>query len=274
MKLKILGIAQDGGVPQINCHCSNCIKARQNSIFLYATSFLIKLCPTENILIDASPDLKYQINPKEFKHLKAIILTHAHVGHFLGLAQLSYEISNKKNIVVFVSKKMHKFLLSNEPWKSLVNNKNIKLRIFTHNKKIFYKGVNIKPIKVPHRNELSDTYGLIIKNKLTITIIPDISQWNQWNLELSSIIKKTNLAFLDGTFFHSKELPNRDLKSIGHPLIVDTIKELKELPLKHQNKVHFIHFNHTNPVLNNLCKQTEIKKNGLNLAKQFSVFDF
>ena len=42
---------------------------------------------------------------------------------------------------------------------------------------------------------------------------------------------------------------NRDISQIPHPFIIESIELFKELDIQERNKVIFIHFNHTNPVI-------------------------
>ena len=54
---------------------------------------------------------------------------------------------------------------------------------------------------------------------------------------------------LDGTFFAQCELPGRDMRGIPHPEIVESMDRFESLSDAGKAKVRFIHFNHTNPVL-------------------------
>ena len=54
-----------------------------------------------------------------------ILLTHAHVGHYLGLAQLGYEAVSAEAIPVHASARMVEFLTGNAPWDQLVHLHNI-----------------------------------------------------------------------------------------------------------------------------------------------------
>ncbi len=273
MKLKILGIAQDGGVPQINCHCRNCSQLKKTNKRLFATSFLVKINPTFNLLIDASPDLRYQINFKEFNNIKAIILSHAHAGHFLGLFHFGFEVSNKKGVSVFVSKKMASFLTHNQPWKQMVDKQNLSLKIFKSGQGFVLQNLKIRPLKVPHRDELTDTYGFIIKNQKKILIITDISKWQHWNNSLPNLIKEVDLAFIDGTFFDRKELLHRNINKIGHPMIKETMKLLQPLKIAEKNKIHFIHLNHSNPVISVKKTKNIIRKMRFKIAQQSQIFN-
>lgn len=275
MKLKILGVAQDGGVPQINCNCKNCHLFRIKRKKLFPTSLLLK-SEAGNTLIDATPELQNQVTPKEFNNIKNLVLTHAHIGHFTGIINFGFEVSNKKNVLTFVSAKMASFLSSNQPWKSLIENNNLQLKIFRKDKAFKIKDLTFTPLKVPHRDELSDTFGFIIsiKHKHKILFIPDIKNWQSWDKNLIELIKNVDISFLDGTFFSFDELKTRLLNKIGHPLIINSINMLKKLPKKEKNKVNFIHFNHSNPCLIKGPKSKIIKSKGFKVAKQNKIYQF
>ncbi|MBD3365970.1 hypothetical protein GF360_01350 [candidate division WWE3 bacterium] len=83
-----------------------------------------------------------------------------------------------------------------------------------------------------------------------------------------------DIALIDGTFFSLDELPGRDVAEIGHPLIRDSIEELEGLSDIGKKKVHFIHFNHSNPVLSAKGEARKfIAEAGFNLAEQGMVLE-
>ena len=58
------------------------------------------------------------------------------------------------------------------------------------------------------------------------------------------------------------------MSEIPHPFISETIEIFENEELITKNKIHFIHFNHTNPVLNkNIYLRDSILKLGFNFAK-------
>ena len=63
------------------------------------------------------------------------------------------------------------------------------------------------------------------------------------------MIKTVDYALLDATFFADGELGNRDMSQIPHPLVVESMALFSVLPSEERDKVWFIHFNHTNPLL-------------------------
>ncbi|HEX5758582.1 MAG TPA: hypothetical protein VF121_05270 [Thermoanaerobaculia bacterium] len=56
-------------------------------------------------------------------------------------------------------------------------------------------------------------------------------------------------ALLDGTFYSLDELPGRDVASIGHPLMTETMELLGPLVKDGTLRVAFTHLNHSNPAL-------------------------
>ena len=87
-------------------------------------------------------------------------------------------------------------------------NKNIILNSLNDNQDIIInENFSVKPFQVPHRNELSETVGFIIKGaKKSIVYLPDIDSWKNFKNALFELIKYNNLLFLDGTFYSKKEI--------------------------------------------------------------------
>src|SRR5678816_2346426 len=82
-----LGTGTSHGVPMIACECAVCRspdprdKRLRPSICLDVPSYA-------SILVDAGPDLRQQVLSFGVKHLDAILLTHAHADHILGLDEV------------------------------------------------------------------------------------------------------------------------------------------------------------------------------------------
>ena len=54
-----------------------------------------------------------------------VLLTHAHIGHYLGLAQLGREVMGTRGVRVYAMPRMRAFLEHNGPWDQLVRLGNI-----------------------------------------------------------------------------------------------------------------------------------------------------
>jgi len=262
--VKVLGTAQDGGIPQIGCFCPTCQQARKDHRFsrLISSLAILDLRNNKAFIIDTTPDLRIQydriherLGRKKTGRKNVpdgILLTHAHIGHYTGLMFYGYESLSTQNLPVYCSRRMGNFLSNNGPWDQLVRLKNISLQYFDPNKKKnLSENISVVPFHVPHRDEYSDTLGIkIIGPKKSLLYIPDIQSWSGWNRSIKEEVEKTDIAILDGTFFSPEELPGRDLTKIGHPFITTSLKILKDTVRSGRKKVFFTHLNHTNLALN------------------------
>ncbi|MDA8693309.1 MBL fold metallo-hydrolase [Saprospiraceae bacterium] len=276
----VLGIAQDAGYPQINCKKSCCINTWDNpSLKKMVSSIGIRDPKTKKAwLIDATPDIKEQLNLllADDYTLEGIFLTHAHMGHYTGLMELGREAMSADAIPIYVMPKMKNFLETNGPWSQLVSLKNIDLKLIDDNVKIALAGdLNINAFQVPHRDEFSETVGYkIAGHEHSLIFIPDIDKWTKWNLDINEEIKQANYALLDGTFYRNGEIWGRDMSEIPHPFMEESMSLFKELDQKDQNKIYFIHLNHTNPMLDPESEEyKDFDKGAFHIAHQQQIFD-
>ena len=260
----VLGVAQDAGYPQAACRRNCCDSAWNDPQRRRNVACLAIVDPDSGSrwLIDATPDIREQIhtldqiappdpNDVSTPALSGILITHAHIGHYLGLAQLGREVTGARGIPVYAMPRMKAFLEDNGPWSQLVSLGNIELRELQDTRRVeLSTNVHVTPILVPHRDEYSETVGFIIDGPgRSVLYIPDIDKWSKWDRLIEDEIARVDIAFLDGTFFSNDELPGRDMSEIPHPFIEETMARLVALPPEERSKVRFIHFNHTNPVI-------------------------
>lgn len=277
--LHILGTIQDGGAPHAGCRKDCCKK-----LFLHpdpnlkvVSLGLVDHAADKIWLFEATPDFSQQA--KSLRKLAAathpetpdgIFLTHAHIGHYTGLMYLGKEAMNLANVPVFAMPRMRRFLAENGPWSQLVNLKNISVQDMQDNETIkLNSSVSVKPMLVPHRDEYSETVGFVIvgPNKKAL-FIPDIDKWEKWKTDIRSMIAQVDYAFVDGTFFDGNELGGRDISTVPHPFIIESMKLFEDLPASEKKKIWFIHFNHTNPVIQKNSNQyNEVLGKGFNIAK-------
>ncbi|MEO0341429.1 MAG: pyrroloquinoline quinone biosynthesis protein PqqB, partial [Bacteroidota bacterium] len=110
-------------------------------------------------------------------------------------------------------------------------------------------------------------------NKRAI-FIPDIDKWELWKHNIDSVITAHDYAFLDGSFFANGEIPGRDMSEIPHPFVEESLKRFSTLPSSEKSKIHFIHFNHTNPLINpNSKASTAVIDAGMHVARGFEQFE-
>lgn len=270
----VLGIAQDAGYPQIACDKDCCKKYWDKRIPQQRVSCLALFDPATNQqwLFDATPDLTGQLHEADKIQkgvLTGIFLTHAHVGHYSGLMYLGREALNAKEIPVYVMPRMHDYLKTNGPWRQLVEIKNIQLEKLKADSAIkLTDKISVTPLLVPHRDEFSETVGFSIKvGGKSVLFIPDIDKWQKWDRDIKQLVKQHDHLFLDGTFYKDGELPGRNMSEVPHPFVQESIELFNALPATEKQKIFFIHFNHTNPLIDQTSNEyKEVRSKGFNIA--------
>lgn len=89
MKFQILGCGTSTGVPIPGCRCSVCLSPHPRNK-RSRTSGIVKLpnAAGSRILIDASTDLRMQALTHDIRRIDAVMFTHAHADHILGVEDL------------------------------------------------------------------------------------------------------------------------------------------------------------------------------------------
>ena len=283
VSLIILGTIQDAGSPQINCKkdCCKDLFVHPDKNRKIVSLGVIDYIHQKKYLFEATPYITSQSQALQKTiasnvFLDGIFLTHAHIGHYTGLMYLGKEGMNASNINVYAMPKMKLFLEQNGPWSQLVQHKNIELNeLYNENKVTLTSQLNVIPFIVPHRDEFSETVGYTIigPNKKAL-FIPDIDKWEKWNKNIIEEISKVDYAFFDGTFFDAEEINNRNIAEIPHPFITESMNKFKDLSKEEKNKIYFIHFNHTNPVLQkNSVQEKKVIENGFHISKINDTFN-
>lgn len=280
----VLGTVQDAGYPQIGCTKSCCQNIwGKHSNKLVTSLGLVDPQSGKSWLFEASPDLKFQT--KTLSDLsgnigvlmpEGIFLTHAHIGHYAGLIHLGRESMNAKKVKVFAMPRMSDYLKTNGPWSQLVTLENIDLQKLAADSTIILNSrLKVTPFLVPHRGEFSETVGYRIEsNKKRVLFIPDIDKWHMWDRDIISEIQQVDVAFLDATFYQNGEVGNRDMSEIPHPFVEESINLFEQLPASEKAKIHFIHLNHTNPLLNTHSPQRkDVLAKGYDIAEEGFVFE-
>src|ERR1035437_7527436 len=82
-KITVLGSGTSVGIPTIGCHCDVCTSSdpRDNRL---RPSILVSY-EGRNVLIDTTPDFRTQALRARIDRLDAVLFTHSHADHLMGL---------------------------------------------------------------------------------------------------------------------------------------------------------------------------------------------
>lgn len=282
--LIVLGTIQDAGSPHIGCKKECCADLFDNpdpTRKVVALGLFDELTG-KKYLIEATPDMTVQMKmlkrfgvESEGELADGIFITHAHIGHYTGLMYLGKEATNSRNVPVYVMPEMSDFITGNAPWSLLVTNGNIVLQQLENETAVKLSDhLEVTPFLVPHRDEMSETVGFLIKGpEKKALFIPDIDKWEKWDKSIIEEIRGVDYAFLDATFYSGEEINRRDISQIPHPFIIESLELFSELSMEERQKIYFLHFNHTNPVLDRESKEAKhVLEQGFRLAGINEVF--
>ncbi|HEX4958197.1 MAG TPA: MBL fold metallo-hydrolase [Lacibacter sp.] len=282
--VQVLGVAQDAGYPQLGCTkaCCKAVYDGKETKKHVVSLALVNNADSTFHLFEATPDITEQLTALQ-SHLSkkrftpsSVFLTHAHIGHYTGLMYFGREAMNSSSIPVYTLPRLDSFLRNNGPWSQLITLNNIQLRkLKTDNAIAVSSKINVTALQVPHRDEFSETAGFIIETKnKKLLFIPDIDKWSKWNRNIIELIQQVDYALLDATFYKDGELPNRNMSEVPHPFVQESMELFKNLSIADKQKIFFIHFNHTNPLLKtNSNAAKEVRKKGFNIATEGMILN-
>ncbi len=246
----VLGIGQDGGRPQIGCRRACCADADP------VTPACLALIGSDGRrwLIDATPAIGEQLRlldsivPRESETpvIDGVLLTHGHLGHFTGLAQLGREALAADGVPVWAQPRLRRVLESDAPWSLLAEHGHV---VFRDDPVVLGGGLSVEVLPVPHRDEISETVAFRVEGPTgSVLWLPDIDSWELWDRDVIDEVARVDVAYLDATFYDDGEL-DRDMSAIPHPRVVDTVTRFVERAPEVAARVRLIHLNHTTPVL-------------------------
>lgn len=269
----VLGTVQDGGVPHPCCECPRCVAASKPGAPRRFQAAAALVGQTGRVLlIDATPSISDQLCllaktlGRPCSRPDAIVITHAHIGHYLGLAFLGREALAVKDVPVYGTPSVIRFFRGNRPWSHLADRGEIDLRVLAPGSPLAFDGALVHAFLTPHRGEDTDTLGFEIhgpRRRLVYVTDADV-----FPPEIVERIHDADVSLVDGTFFHRKELPHRDILEVKHPFVSETIKRLDGA----RGKVYFTHLNHTNPLLDAESPERHAMPAGFSVAIEGQQF--
>jgi len=281
----VLGSVQDAGLPQVGCYSDRCDRGRalhREGRGRYVASLaLVEPTAERFYLVDATPDITRQIDliehpafrrrAQERRPFDGIFLTHAHIGHYAGLAVLGNEGLGIRDTPVYCTRAMADFLAANQPWAFLVEQGRIVLHPLTTDRwHRIDEHLEVQLWRVPHRDELADTVSFVFRGAGgSLLYLPDINQWGMWERDVAEAVASVDVALLDGSFWSLDELPGRSIEDVPHPLIPGTMDRLQTVVDAGDARVILTHLNNSNPALDAGGPQAaEVTRRGFEIARE------
>ena len=111
LKITFLGTGTSSGVPMIACHCRVCTSTNKKDKRL--RSSIMVQSATTTLIVDTTPDFRYQMLRENVNDIDAILFTHPHKDHVAGLDDIkAFNYFQKKAIDVYANELTQKALKS------------------------------------------------------------------------------------------------------------------------------------------------------------------
>ncbi len=297
MKVCILGSAAGGGVPQWNCGCGNCDRARRGDLPRRMQSSIAIGEGGDWMLVNAAVDLPRQLAavpdlwPKALRStpFRAILLTDANVDHTAGLG----ELRQGPDTFVIVSSAATKSLLASERayerfdrdphrWIAVEpDGTDIAAQIDPAIAQRFEVCAYDVPGLLPGYAGRTTWRGAVVAYRIrdraggrSVVVAPVYSAIDD---SLARLIQTADLALLDGTFFTEDELqslglPAKPASAMGHLPIGGAGGTLERVAAMGERCV-LVHVNNTNPILDPVSDAfAAVAAAGVRVAMDADVF--
>tara|TARA_Y100000590_G_scaffold438801_1_gene562037 strand:+ start:1380 stop:2153 length:774 start_codon:yes stop_codon:yes gene_type:complete len=154
IKFTILGCGYSLGVPRIDGSFGECNPTNKKNYRTRCSALISS--KNINILVDTSPDLKFQLIKNKIKNINKIFYTHPHADQTHGINDLRlFYLKNQKRMPVYADKNTRSYLLSSfkycfknvSEYPPILKMNNLKK---VHNFKDVKDNISIKSIPVRH----------------------------------------------------------------------------------------------------------------------------
>ncbi len=183
MQLKFLGTGTSQGVPVIGCSCKVCTSQNPKDT-RFRSSVMITTDAGKKILIDCGPDFRQQMLINKEKNVDAILLTHEHNDHVIGLDDLRPLIfKSGKEMEIFCNERVGEEVKSRFPY-AFADEKypgapSFKIQEINGNFELF--NTDVIPVEVMHYK--IPIYGFRFRNVAYITDASSISKLEKEKLQ-------------------------------------------------------------------------------------------
>ena len=234
LAIRVLGSGTSSGVPTIGCSCDVCRSTDPRDTRL-RPSILIRYsepgAPTRNILIDTTPDFRAQMLATKIDRLDAIVYTHGHADHILGMDDVRPFNYRQGTIPIFAAPETFAtirrvFSYAFEPRERATHVPQLDVHLIGDDP-FDVCGLRFEPIPVMHGSE--KIYGFRFGNAAYLTDHNEVPE--------SSIAK---LAGLDVLFLDA-------LRNKAHPTHSTVAKSIETALRIRANRTFFTHMCHDVP---------------------------
>lgn len=151
MKLTFLGTGTSTGVPEIGCKCEVCTSTDPRDSRLRSSALLQSGDTT--VLIDCGPDFRQQMLVADVKKIDALLLTHKHYDHLVGIDDLR-PYTRDRELPIYADRETEMQIRSFFPYcfgrVKYPGVANVTVRPVDHKTPFTVGGIEVQPLRVFH----------------------------------------------------------------------------------------------------------------------------
>lgn len=165
MKIKFLGTSAGWPLPRLGCNCEICISKNKED-----TRTRTQVLVNDSILLDAGPDTYKHLKSVDVQKLDAVLISHEHPDHTLGLWDLTHIYNKNKIINIYVT---HDLVARVN---SLLgpHKKNLKVNVVKANQPFLINNVKVEYFPVIHGK--IPAFGIKLKESKIFIYITDFNK--------------------------------------------------------------------------------------------------
>jgi len=305
MRVRILGSAAGGGLPQWNCNCSNCRAARDGSPYVRPrtqSSAAISADGQWWFLLNVSADVRQQVFANEqlgpmpgsmrATSIAGCVLTDAEIDHTSGLLQLREGCAFPIHATSLVRRWLNECFpigpvisaFSDRPWLELPLEAPLELALpdgapagleIT----AFETGRDVPRFVSEDPNKaVGSVVGLRIRDAATGGVLVYAPGVSVIDPQLERAVAGADLLLLDGSFWSDDEprrmgITDRTSREMGHVPVGGSLGSLAWLAKLPMSKRVYVHINNTNPMLDESGPEhAQVRESGVQVGMDSDEF--
>lgn len=228
----MLGTGANGGLPQIDCDCENCLEASERKELSRLRSSVLVESGGEKLVLDCGPDFRQQMlrSGLRLSDLGLVVVTHLHFDHAGGLMELS--AGKALRVPVLVNESNRKLLRERSDIQFL---EGAGFVCFPDEDEAWERW-GVRLVDVPHDPRFP-TSGVVVQgNMKSLWYSPDVARVTD---EMLETMVNMDLVVFDATFLNENVYP---ASMFGHTTIQSSAPIIAE---KVRGAVLYSHVNHS-----------------------------
>jgi pyrroloquinoline quinone biosynthesis protein B len=289
VRVRVLGSAAGGGLPQWNCRCATCEAARGGERARPRTQSSLAIRGEDGpwFLVNASPDLRQQIETLTRGHvddvrappIAGVLLTDAEIDHTAGLLLLR---ESAAPVRVFGAAGVERALTDGFPVVPMLERYcGIEWHTLEPGRPQPLDGSDLVVEPFPAGGDAPrylgsdvelEASGLVVHDRATdgvVTYVPGLAALDE---SVIARFAESDLVLVDGTFWHDDDLTqmgisDRTARDMGHTPLAGPGGTLDVLAGLERPRKVLVHINNTNPILfEDSAERDEVVRAGVEVA--------